>query len=122
MDPLALKVAARFAAKPMKPEKLKELMLKLRKGAGSSLFMKALLPVFEALKGWEFEETLVLRPENSYHPNNVGDFHHAHRDVVEDAWREAKKKEVSTLPSNASLSSSDLNSRVFMNARAPWLG
>ena len=49
MDPLALKIAARFAAKrPMKPEKLKELMLKLRKGAGSGLKMGVVMPLLRA--------------------------------------------------------------------------
>jgi hypothetical protein len=116
MDPLALKVAARFAGKrPMKPEKLKELMLKLRKGAGTGLKMGALMPVFEALGGWSFDEMFYPKPEIDYRPDNRGYFTHSHRNVVEEEWQSAKDREVSNLPSSTSLGPSDLHKKVYMD-------
>lgn len=116
MDPLALKIAARFAAKrPMKPEKLKELMLKLRKGAGSGLKMGAIMPVFEALGGWSFDEMLFPKPEIDYRPDNRGYYTHPHRNVVEEEWKSAKDREVSSLPTPSSLGPSDLYKKVYMD-------
>ncbi len=116
MDPLALKIAARFAAKrPMKPEKLKELMLKLRKGAGSGLKMGVVMPVFEALGGWSFDDIVCLKPEIDFRDNNRGYFTHPQRKVVEDEYHEAKKRQVARLPPTEALSASDLNQKFYLD-------
>ncbi len=105
-DPLALQVAARFlverfaAKRPMKPEKLKELMLKLRKGAGTSLKMEDVLPVFEHLGGWKFEETLILVPDNSWGgPEDNRSYSNDNPNNVKAEWEHAKANEVKLLPS-----------------------
>lgn len=113
---LALKVAARFAAKrPMKPEKLRELMLKLRKGAGTGLKVGAVMPVFEALGGWKFDEFLFPQPTIDYRPDNKGQFSHDRRDVVEAEWEKVKKDQVDRLPTDSQLSGSDLHKKVYMD-------
>lgn len=119
MDSLALKVAARFyaAKRPMKPEKLRELMLKLRKGAGSGLKMSAIWPVFEALGGWSISDMLFMQPEIDYRDDNRGYYTHPHRNVVEEEWHAAKKREVSKLPPPEALSASDLHQKVFMDVQ-----
>lgn len=119
MDSSTLRVAARFsrfaAKRPMKPEKLKELMLKLRKGAGTSLKLGILRPVFDALGGWSFDEMYYPHPEVDYYPDNRNSFAHNRRDVVEDEWRKAKSKEVARLPTSDTLGPSDRHAKVYMD-------
>lgn len=99
---LALRVAQRFAARVMKPEKLQALMMKLRKGAGTSLKFKELIPVFDHLGGWLIEDTLLLVAESrGYSPTPVPDirtYSHSHPGNVKTTWEEAKANEVSKLP------------------------
>jgi hypothetical protein len=97
----ALKVAARFAAKrPMKPEKLKELMLKLRKGAGFGVKLNLLMPVFEALGGWHFDDAVVLKPEGGKFggQDEPRSYSNTHPENVKITWENAKANEVSRLP------------------------
>lgn len=110
---VAERVKKLSAKRPMKPEKLRELMLKLRKGAGTSLKLGQLMPVFEALGGWSFEPVLYWRPEIDFRPDNRGHFSHERRDVVEAEWRSMKGREVTSLPQ--SISSSDLHRKVYQD-------
>lgn len=87
----------------MKPEKLQALLLKLRKGAGSSLKVKELLPVFDYLGNWTFEATMLLVPESRSYSNfdnepSVRNYINAHPGNVQTTWEQAKAREVSKLP------------------------
>lgn len=123
---IARRVASRFVAakvterigkmaakRPMKPEKLRELMLKLRKGAGTSLKLGQLMPVFEALGGWSFDLMLYWKPEIDFRPENRSYFSHPMRSVVEAEWQKMKDREVTSLPK--SISDSDLHQKVYMD-------
>lgn len=97
---LAKRVASRYAARPMKPEKLQALMMKLRKGAGLSVKFKDLIPVFDHLGGWRFDETQTLVPESrEYVPvPELRTYSHAHPGNVQTTWEQAKANEVKQLP------------------------
>lgn len=96
---LAARVAERFAAgsRPLKPEKLQALLLKLRKGAGTSLKIKDLVPVFDYLGGWKFEETRILLPEGDSATDTMA-YTHPHPGNVQTTWEQAKNNEVRQLP------------------------
>jgi hypothetical protein len=112
---MALRVAERFAAKrPMKPEKLQELMVKLRKGAGTSNKMEVLDQVFGTLGGWVWEDMLYLSPK-AYNDENRSYYSNAHPGNVKATWDEAKAREVVHLPHNDQLSASDKYKSFYMN-------
>lgn len=93
---LARYLEAAVRRKPVSPEKLQALMLKLRKGHGLDK-MRVLMPVFEHL-GWRFDEVHVYNDPKGFDfgkPGHVGD---PRPDVAREMWEEAKKAEVSTLP------------------------
>jgi hypothetical protein len=83
----------------MKPEKLQDLLLKLRKGADSGIKMPELVQVLEQL-GFTFTEALVLRSENYGNPES---FSHAHEQTARADWEQAKANEVQSLPKPAQL-------------------
>ena len=62
MDPLAKRIARRFVAGQQLDEKMKALLLKLRKGADASLTQRALFKVLALLGGWRVEEIIGLVP------------------------------------------------------------
>lgn len=96
---IAAKVAAKFAAgrrKPISPEKLQAMMLKLRKGHGLEK-MKVLMPVFEHL-GWKFDEVHVFIDPKGYDFGKAGFVGSPRPDIAREMWEEAKKNEVSSLP------------------------
>lgn len=110
-----MRVAERYAAKrPMKPEKLQELMLKLRKGAGTSLKMEVLDQVFASLGGWGIEDMLYLDPK-AYNDENRSYYTNAHAGNVKSTWDDAKAHEVPRLPRNEQLGESDKHRSFFMN-------
>jgi hypothetical protein len=97
----AARVAQRFAAsRPMKPEKMTALLLKLRKGAEGSVRMPELVQVLEHLGGWKLEENLVL---HQTHGKDYTTSYSGPRASVEATWTAYKKEEVATLPSPSSL-------------------
>lgn len=109
---LTLKVAARFAARPMKPEKMTELLMKLRKGAGTSLQMKNLDPVFAFLGGWKIDEVTLLVPDYPYPANHVRSFGDEDPAVAQRLWEAAKHNEVGGLPGTGQVK---LNHKYYLN-------
>jgi len=95
---LTLKVAARFAARPMKPERMTALLLKLRKGAGTSLQMKELDPVFAFLGGWKIDEVVIVRPEYAYQKDEPRYFSESTPVKTKELWEKVKHNEVKHLP------------------------
>lgn len=94
--PIHQRVYERFAAKGMKPEKVRELMLKLRKGAGFGT-MKALMPVFQHL-GWSFDNVQFLKDTKGYDFGLKSKFFKDRADIIQEDWDKAKAEEVSQLP------------------------
>lgn len=98
---LASRVASRFAA-AMKPEKLIELMMKLRKGADASISMKQLIEVLNHLGGWKVEPFVGLVQLHGYSGKPDAPEMATAEDAagVQPLWEAAKKDEVSALPAN----------------------
>jgi hypothetical protein len=98
---LASRVVSRFAA-AMKPEKLVELMMKLRKGADASISMKQFIEVLNHLGGWKVEPFVGLVQLHGYSGKPDAPEMQATEDAggAQRLWSEAKKDEVSTLPVN----------------------
>jgi hypothetical protein len=95
----------------MKPEKLTELMLKLRKGAWGSLKMDVVDQVLSSLGGWKVEEMLYLAP-TAYNDDNLSWYSSSNPNEVKAHWDKAKTREVTRLPTPDQLSPSDEN-QVF---------
>lgn len=97
-----LKPILRVAARKTKEEALKELMMKLRKGAGTSLKVKQLVPVLDYLGGWLIEDTIVLVAESrSYSDTSEADvrtYTNSNPGNVQAVWDKSKAQEVSKLP------------------------
>lgn len=98
---IADRVAGRFAA--MSDEKMKALLLKLRKGADSSVSLKQLIEALKYLGGWRIEPFVGLVQKHGYmgeekdEPSfEAGD----NADHIRHLWEEAKRDEVRALPSN----------------------
>lgn len=109
MKTLPQRVLARYlsaATRKMKPEKLIELMMKLRKGAGSSVKMEIVWQVFEELGGWSYEDGFTYDPFNFGKPSLRA---YDTEEQAEAAWKEAKAKEVSSLPPSKTLTRSDMD-------------
>lgn len=101
---MAARVALRFAAsRPLKPEKMQELLLKIRKWSVGSLKIKNLVPVFDLLE-WKLEEVPVYEPQGglSIKTDKPIRFQTRNQDVAEDTWKKAKKNEVRALPNVSS--------------------
>jgi hypothetical protein len=100
VDPLANRVARRFLAAEM-DERLKALLLKLRKGADSSVSMKQMVGVLNYLGGWKVEPFNGLTQMHGHTdpdaPNVEADENPA---TVQAAWEQIKKDEVHSLPTN----------------------
>lgn len=97
-----LKPILRVAAKKTKEEVLHVLMMKLRKGAGTGLKVKQLVPVLDYLGGWLIEDTMLFVAESrGYTDSPVADvrtYSHSHPGNVQTMWDRAKAQEVSKLP------------------------
>lgn len=102
---LAVRIAQRFSA--MAPEKMKELLLKLRKGADSSVSMKQLIEALTYLGGWKVEPFVGLVQMHGYGTSkNDADENKPEFEVEEDAelvkdlWKRVKQDEVQSFPSS----------------------
>jgi len=95
----AARVTIRYAAaRPMKPEKMQALLLKLRKGAEGSLRMPELVQVLDYLGGYKLEEALVLQSQEPY--KGAKKAFSGSLAQVKAEWEEIKANEVSTLPTH----------------------
>lgn len=98
---MAQRVARQFKAGLALDERMKALLLKLRKGADASLSMGQLIKVLALLGGWRVEEIVGL---TQIHYDD-----HAHALRTEDeakaraAWENLKKLEVASLPATPKL-------------------
>jgi len=104
---LSLKVAARFAARPMDEGKMEALLLKLRKGADSSVSLKQLIEALTYLGGWKVEPFIGLVQMHGYgtkkgDPNeDKSNFEvDESADHVQLLWERVKADEVKSFPSN----------------------
>lgn len=98
---LAQQVAEKYAAtRPLKPEKLQELLLKLRKGSGTSMKFGDLFRVLNGLGGWKItpEPELGVGGETYRRWGEKLTFTDPDPKTLEDALRKAKSEVVSTLP------------------------
>lgn len=111
---LSLKVAARYAARPMKEEKVKALLMKLRKGSGTGLKGAELEQVLLYLGGWRIEETKVWVPEGGrYVPKDEPKtYSNSHPGNVKTTWDSYKDDEVQRLPD---AESQKVSARVYMD-------
>ena len=102
IDPLAERVAKRFTAAVTLDPKMQALLLKLRKGADSSLSLGQLIKVLALLGGWRVEEIVALAQlhydQHPYHLRIEND--EAKAKAVYD---HLKSLEVTTLPSSPKL-------------------
>jgi len=101
-DPVALRVMQRWAAKPMPDEKMKELLLKIRKGATSSVNWSQLGQVLALLDpGWKMEKFVGLVKlygfkENSDAPEFITS---DNRQEIDSKYDHYKSFAVTSLPS-----------------------
>jgi hypothetical protein len=111
---IARRVALRFAAKALKPEKLIELLKKLRKGSATGIKGAELDQVLAHLGGWRIDETKVLEPQGGLYSrkDEPKHFTSANEAAVKARWEEAKSNEVKHLPDPEHLK---LYSSVFMD-------
>jgi hypothetical protein len=100
-----LRVAIRFGARQMKPEKLEALLLKLRKGAATSIKMFELAQVLEALGGYTISEEITLEPQGGKYvrKEELQRYTHPHPGNVQTMWDRAKHDEVTSLPEHPQL-------------------
>jgi hypothetical protein len=103
-DPIEVRVARRFKA-GFTEEKLKALLLKLRKGADASISMKQLIEVLNTLGGWKVEPFVGLVKLHGYSKEEDAptQFVEDNADQVQAYWELVKREEVSTLPSSPQL-------------------
>jgi len=99
---MAHRVAERFlkAAPAMTFEKMQALLLKLRKGTGD-LSVKQIIAALEHLGGWKIEEVVGLLEDPHYHKGHI--FLDRNEAFVRQKWTEAKRDEVSALPTHPQL-------------------
>ncbi len=127
-----LRVAIRFGARQMKPEKLEALLLKLRKGGATGIKMFELAQVLEALGGYTISEETTLEPQGGRYvrKEELQRYTHPHPGNVQTVWETAKHNEVTSLPEHPQLHHvyymdvSDLmeeNGQKFFTYRA-WQG
>lgn len=113
---LAARVVKRFGAgkRPMKPEKLQALLMKLRKGAGASIKGAELDQIFAYLGGWRIDEAQMWVPQGGrYTPaDEVKTYAFIKQEDTEEKHKEAKANEVSSLPDP---DTSKLYSHVYMD-------
>lgn len=97
---LAVKVARRFMAAGLNEEKMKALLLKLRKGADSSVSMKALIEALNYLGGWKVEQVVGLVQMHGYQgkPDAPESEAEDDPDHVQRLWEKAKADEVQNIP------------------------
>ena len=102
MDPLAKRIARRFVAGQQLDEKMKALLLKLRKGADASLTQRALFKVLALLGGWRVEEIIGLVPMHYMHDGEPQKESYAEEDeaAARAKYDDLKSKVVTHLPSN----------------------
>jgi hypothetical protein len=107
MDPLAPRVAARFTTRRVAvdlDEKMKALLLKLRKGADASLSQTQLWKVLALLGGWRVEPFVGLVPVHTPGTENAEERKELLAEDREDAARrlydDLKAKEVKQLPAH----------------------
>ena len=94
-----LRLVLRVAARQVNPEKLKEILLKLRKKAYSSLSATQLVTALESLGGWKIDTTAIGLKSLSYGKDKTIVFDR-NEDHVRSQWVTAKKNEVQHLPTN----------------------
>lgn len=110
---LTLRVAARFAARPLKPEKMTELLMKLRKGSATSLKGVELVQVLNHLGDWIIDEHHVLVSDaGPYAKDEKQLYFNAHPGNVKSQWDNAKAHEVKHLPDPTHLK---LYEKVYMD-------
>lgn len=98
---LALQVVERFAAtRPLKPEKLKEALLKLRKGARPSFKFEELRRILDGIGGWKIEPSIALGIGGASY-RRWGEVQHytsENLQAVEAEHKKALSEQVTTLP------------------------
>lgn len=94
-----LHMILRVAARQVSPEKIKDILLKLRKKAFSSLSAGQLVAALESLGGWKIDTSAVGLKSQSYGKDKkvVWDRDEEH---VRRNWDSAKADEVQQLPAN----------------------
>jgi len=99
---IADRVAWRYAAAAMSEDKFKELLLKIRKGATTSLTIKQWLEVLARLGGgWKVEKTVAFVTTQGYETADNRPQHHFEYDIgrIQAVHARLKQQEVSSKPS-----------------------
>lgn len=93
-------IILRVAAKELAEDKMLELLAKLRKGATGSVTAKQMIAALNYLGGWTIEPVIGLKPWDDRLKPDLELAKVNSREWLEGIWQEAKKDEVTTLPSH----------------------